>query len=119
MSPPLSAGLQFKHAQERNSWYLSPFVDLFYEDSHHGLHTLVYEGLYVLHSLFLIQIQAELVLDLEGREREAEIYSHDDPSSLIVLHIHECTHARTHKHTHLLHSLVWLQGYVRHSRVQH
>lgn len=56
----------------KNRLYLRPFVDLFYEDRHHGLHTLINEGLYVLHSLFLIQIQAELVLDLEGRERERQ-----------------------------------------------
>ena len=48
--------------------YLSPLVYLFHKDSHHCLYTLVYESLYVLYCLLLVQIQTKLVLDLRGRE---------------------------------------------------
>ena len=39
---------------------------LFHEDGHHGLDTLIYERLYVLYCLLLVQVQTELVLDLGG-----------------------------------------------------
>ncbi len=85
---------------------LSPLVNAFHKDSHDGSDALVYQSLDVLDSFLLSELQTELVLHLCVCV------------CVCVCMLDGCT-VLTAVISHLLHSLVWLQGNVRDPCVQH